>query len=121
VSASATGMLTYLASVPQNMRLVWLDAPTGKELGTLGMPPASYQAIRISPDGRHAAVVRAAAPGQSDIWIVDLDRGGVVRFTNGPGVSSQPIWSPDSRRIAFISDRNGGADFFMKDVHCGAP
>jgi serine/threonine protein kinase/Tol biopolymer transport system component len=121
VSASATGMLTYLASVPQNMRLVWLDAPTGKELGTLGMPPASYQAIRISPDGRHAAVVRAAAPGQSDIWIVDLDRGGVVRFTNGPGVSSQPIWSPDSRRIAFISDRNGGADFFMKDVHGGAP
>jgi Tol biopolymer transport system component len=40
----------------------------------------------------------------------------MTRLTSGPGDDSDVVWSPDGRRIAFTSDRNGHNDLFEKDV-----
>ena len=44
-----------------------------------------------------------------DIWILELARGVLSRFTFDSGNDFLPIWSPDGSRIAFGSDRGGGA------------
>jgi TolB protein len=76
-----------------------------------------------SPDGLRLAFVRVRG-GRSDIYVVNADGGGLRRlahaisFRPAPGAPSSgfganPAWSPDGRRIAFMSNRDGTDDIFV--------
>ncbi len=100
-STSGKGVLAYQSGATLS-RLVWFDR-TGKEVGLAGKP-GQYGGLRLSPDGQKVALeVRDAATGTSDLWILDLSRGAMTRFTHDPALESNPIWSPDGRTILFES------------------
>jgi eukaryotic-like serine/threonine-protein kinase len=40
--------------------------------------------------------------GNPDIWVDDLARGTRVRVTTDPAADGLPVWSPDSRRLAYL-------------------
>ncbi|HET7034602.1 MAG TPA: S9 family peptidase [Thermomicrobiaceae bacterium] len=66
--------------------------------------------VRISPDGRQVAYVTTPASKagefpESTIWLVSTDGGSPRRLTGAEVANGGPRWSPDSRRIAFVSDR----------------
>ncbi len=69
---------------------------------------------KISPDGS-AAVISTAAPDwqqnrfKEDLWLWRRQSGSVTALTHG-GHASSPMWSPDGRMIAFVSDRAVSAD-----------
>ena len=48
--------------------------------------------------------------GNSEIYVMDSDGGNQIRLTHDPAMDSDPAWSPDGNRIAFVSRRNGGVD-----------
>ncbi len=80
--------------------------------------------LQLSPDGRWAAFVvtvmdKAANRGASDIWIVSAQGGEPRRLTSSPASDSQPRWSPDGRKIAFISSRSGAPQIWTIDVDGG--
>jgi dipeptidyl aminopeptidase/acylaminoacyl peptidase len=67
----------------------------------------------LSPDGR-LVVVPVAEPAYddaakaSDLWLVPAGGGAPPRrLTFTLGAESNPVWSPDSRRIAFAAKREG--------------
>ena len=71
------------------------------------VPPAPQLQPRLSPDGRRLAVnVRRGASRVTDVWVFDLARGAPTRLTLAME-SHGAVWSPDSRRIAFISSAGG--------------
>ena len=37
----------------------------------------------------------------------------VKKLTDGDGVDSWPAWSPDGKRLAFVSSRSGNNDIFL--------
>ena len=73
--------------------------------------------IRFSPDGHTLATSIYDNSGGEDIWLFDLVRGVRTRFTFGPGLSDDPVWSPDGKMIAFDSNRTGSYAIYQKPAN----
>ncbi|MCW5850534.1 MAG: S9 family peptidase [Anaerolineae bacterium] len=71
---------------------------------------------RLSPDGRWVAYVRVSVDKAKNsyrraIWLAAADGALPPRqFTSGQGSDHSPRWSPDGRRLAFVSNREGEKD-----------
>jgi dipeptidyl aminopeptidase/acylaminoacyl peptidase len=66
---------------------------------------------QISPDGQHVVFCVQHVDAEDEkkhtnLWIVSTDGGESSPFTYGDHVDSKPKWSPDSTKIAFLSNRN---------------
>jgi Tol biopolymer transport system component len=79
-----------------------------------GEPDAARLAYpELSPDGHQVAISRTVQ-GNTDIWLMDLVRGGMTRFTFDVAIDTFPVWSPDGMRIAFGSNRKGATNLYVK-------
>jgi dipeptidyl aminopeptidase/acylaminoacyl peptidase len=119
LSASSSGTIAYRTGpIGQQRQLIWFDRD-GKELARIGVPEERGPAYgSISSDGRRLAVQRTLN-GNTDIWLVDLERGPSVRFTSGPEPDIAPMWSPRGDRIAYASQVDGVFDLFDKPLDGG--
>ena len=75
---------------------------------------------QISPDGRWVAftvqtIDVAANKKPQQIWVVGLDGGAPRQITHDGQANNRPRWSPDSKRIAYISDRGGSSQIWLMD------
>lgn len=57
----------------------------------------------VSADGRWLAFLRSEPKGKPQLHVLDLDGGEPVRLTDHPLGAGEPVWSPDSRRIAYTA------------------
>ena len=48
------------------------------------------------------------------LWLVDVASGEASRLTDGPVSDLEPAWSPDGRRIAFVSERQRDHDLALR-------
>jgi Tol biopolymer transport system component len=117
---SSTGMLAYFSASSVLTKAVWLDS-AGKPAGTVDLPSGRYADVRVSPDGTRAVFVRNSSQTESRLWLADLQRGQTSPLSEGRGLNASPVWSPDSRRVVFSSNRDGPEDLFVKDVAEAAP
>lgn len=73
---------------------------------------------RISPDGRYVAYQVQKTNWEenafeTEIWMAVTATGECYRLTNAKKSSTNPQWSPDSKRLAFVSDRDGKRQIYM--------
>jgi dipeptidyl aminopeptidase/acylaminoacyl peptidase len=112
-AVSSAGRVAYRAGGLEARQLQWFDH-TGKALGVVGKPDINtLVCAELSPDGRQVAVTRTIQ-SNTDVWLIDILRGGKTRFTVDPAVDLEGIWSADGTQIAFGSNRKGIFDLYRK-------
>jgi eukaryotic-like serine/threonine-protein kinase len=119
---SDTGMLAYRPQqTSYRFQLTWFDLE-GKQLGTTG-DPVSVFGVSLSPDGKRAILLRPenGSQGQFKLWMYDLERKVMGRFTFGPGAERNADWSPDGKQVVYAADRGQGGAIYIKAADGGTP
>jgi hypothetical protein len=114
---SADGTLVYVPGTSNGAArrtLTWVDRSGHAE--PIGIEPRAFVYPKLSPDGTKIAV--SAQDDQQDIWIWDLVRARMTRFTFDPAAEFCPIWTPDGRSIVFdvVDQAHATISIFRKAV-----
>ena len=117
-SISSTGSLIYLPGFSLTARLPWEIALIDRQgvAQRLKVPPGRYSSgVRVSPDGQRIAFGTDDGK-EAIIYTYDLsETGSMQRLTFG-GNNRFPIWSSDSKRVVFQSDREGDLALWQSAV-----
>ena len=105
-SVSDRGTIAYQTSISRT-HLSWVDR-TGRELSTIGPANTNVKCGRLSPDGKSlAAAIYDLERGYHDLWIFNVRTNAARRLSSHTAMRDSPVWSPDSRNIAFAYSADG--------------
>lgn len=96
--------------------LLALIAPLATASAMAQSDPLWMRFPAISPDGKTVAFSY-----KGDIWSVPANGGQARQITTNPAYDAYPVWSPDSRQIAFASSREGSMDIYVVGRDGGTP
>jgi Periplasmic component of the Tol biopolymer transport system len=88
-----------------------LETETFFEMESVGNPA-------ISPDGKQIIFTRTWVDKMNDryssnLWIVDVEGKRIRELTHGNWRDFSPVWSPDGKKIAFLSERDGSTQIHV--------
>ena len=120
-SFSDQGSLVYVSGASlSNDRTLALVGRNGV-VEPLSVPPAQYLTPRLSPDGGKLVVQTVEDEGNV-LWLYDLSADTQIQQLTFEGDNHRPVWTPDSQRITFSSDRDGTMSlYWMPADGSGAP
>jgi len=113
-------VVTSFAAAPPvlaQQRARVLDKDTFMDMENVASPA-------ISPDGKLIVFTRewidkVKDQSRTNLWVVDVQGTRVRELTRGSWRDTAPVWAPDSRRIAFLSDRDGTTQLHVLFVDTG--
>jgi Tol biopolymer transport system component len=71
----------------------------------------TWLSLDVSPDGKSLALELVG-----DLYTLPFSGGDAHKLTSGMGFNSQPRFSPDGKKLAFISDRGGSENVWISDA-----
>jgi Tol biopolymer transport system component/imidazolonepropionase-like amidohydrolase len=88
-----------------------LNPPGERKTVTIDTTETTWSNLDVSPDGKHVIFDMLG-----DIYVMPISGGDAKAITNDIAWNMQPKFSPDGKKIAFISDRDGGDNLWVMDL-----
>lgn len=119
-TASQSGVLIYGTATGSSFDQFNWYARNGDVIGSFE-PVIDFQQFTLSPDGKHLALNSFHQHATGSLWLIDLATNTTTPLTTDPHAQSDPVWSPDSRYVAFNLLPNGGSDppFLVRKIEIG--
>jgi serine/threonine-protein kinase len=111
---SAAGVVAYAPGPVMSVGILVRADRNGK-LDTIPAPPANYNSLELTPDGRRVVARVGTASGDESLQIVDVESGKVTPWLSGPSLG-RPAWAEDGRKVYFGKD----GEFFVADPELSA-
>ena len=116
---SDNGTLAYVSgALLENNRILALVDREGR-IEVLDPAPKPYLSPRMSPDGNRIAV-QVDEDNRSSIWVYELSGESQIRELTQGGDNTRPVWTPDSERVTFASNRDGNWGIYWQRADGGA-
>jgi Tol biopolymer transport system component len=119
-SVVVTGAVTGPALAQDSTKVVVVDTTTKYKSDSLPLKPertirfdtdeGTWISLDVSPDGNTLVFELLG-----DLYTMPLSGGNAKRITRGLPFDSQPRYSPDGKRIVFLSDRDGAENVWTCD------
>lgn len=108
-SPDGKSILTVLERKDKTSQMVLVSVRDGSVRVLKSFDERSLDRPRFSPDGRYVAYAYPQRPesGERDIFVLPLDGGRETPLVQHPANDLHPDWTPDGKRILFLSDRTG--------------
>ena len=120
---------------PDGQWLAFIVPEDDEEPGIITLTPDGVNLIRLtttrdfeaqwSPNGKKIAFTSApetsstgdqgmsTGDGDLEIFVMDADGFNRIRLTNNDATDSQISWSPDGKKLVFVSDRDGDPEIYV--------
>lgn len=120
-TASQNGVLMYGTSEGSSFDQFNWYARDGTITGSFE-PLIDFQQFTLSPDGKCLALNSFHQHATGSLWLINLASNTTTPLTTDPHAQSDPVWSPDSRYVAFNLLPNGGSDppFLIQKIEIGS-
>ena len=120
-TASQNGVLIYGTAEGSSFDQLKWYARDGSTIGSLN-PVIDYQQFTLSPDAKRLALNSFHQHATGSLWLIDIATDTTTPLTFDPHAQSDPVWSPDSRHVAFNLLPNGGTDppFLVQRIEIGS-
>jgi eukaryotic-like serine/threonine-protein kinase len=120
-TASQNGVLIYGTAEGASFDQLKWYARDGSTIGSLN-PVIDYQQFTLSPDAKRLALNSFHQHATGSLWLIDIATDTTTPLTFDPHAQSDPVWSPDSRYVAFNLLPNGGTDppFLVQKIEIGS-
>src|SRR5262249_45219353 len=106
-----------------NYSQIYSMNPDGSQIRQMTSLPAPNMATGPvwSRDGKKIALTVYNGFGPGSIYIMNANGSGLTQLVTTPGGDQNPTFSPDGKRIAFMSNRTGNWEVWSVDINGGTP
>ena len=111
LASLAAALVVWSSASPGAQARKYLDKATFFQMESVSSP-------QISPDGATVLFSRGYVDmtrdqNRSNLWVINITGERLRQLTDGAWSDSSPVWSPDGKRIAFLSDRSGSTQLHV--------
>jgi Tol biopolymer transport system component len=115
-TVSEGGLLAYRAGAAE-FQVKWYTRD-GKPGATV-MAAEDFGSLSLSPDDTRLIVAQGTGT-ERDLWVKELASGVYARLTSAVGLEQDAVWSPDSRRVAYMHFAGNRRSWYHTTIGSGS-
>lgn len=112
--------LAYVSDATSQFNQVWLinkDGASRRQLTSEGLGIQWADSLSWEPSGDRIAVTAARSMSEpSQIYLVDVAKGGSEKFTTHNNGAFDPAWSPDGELIAYVGRPSAAGELWVSST-----